>query len=144
MIAECAPIAAALDELHAGPTGGAQYSEVLAAASTALREPDTLPSARVLAAMAKDYDNSFVRFARAQSEKARVILRSLPLAEAQHARFTELTRQSIAEQKQIEASDSMPFEVYRQQYVSASRLGIPGMPGISDEPDVAGRAALAI
>ena len=144
VIAECAPIAAVLDELHAGPTGGAQYSEALAAASTALREPDTLPSARVLAAMARDYDNSFIRFARAQSEKAKVILRSLPLAEAQHARFTELTRQSIAEQKQIEASDSMPFEVYRQQYVSASRLGIPGMLGLPDEPDVAGRAALAI
>lgn len=141
VVAECAPIAEALDALHAGTPGGAQYSEALAAASAALREPDTLPSARVLAAMAKDYDNSFVRFARAQSEKAQTILRSLPLAEAQHARFTELTRQSIAEQKQIEASDSMPFEVYRQQYVSAERLGIPGMP---DAPDMAGRAALAI
>jgi glutamate--cysteine ligase len=41
------------------------------------------------------------------------------------ARFTAMTEASIQAQKQIEASDTMPFEVYRQQYVSAERLGVP-------------------
>jgi len=122
VVAACAPIAAALDAVH----GGAQHREALAAASAALREPASLPSARVLAAMAKDFDNSFVRFARAQSVKTQAALQGLTLPDEQHARFTELSRQSIAEQKQIEASDSLPFELYREQYVSVQRLGMPG------------------
>jgi glutamate--cysteine ligase len=122
VVAACAPIADALDAVH----GGAQHREALAAASAALREPASLPSARVLAAMAKDFDNSFVKFARAQSVKTQAALQGLPLPDEQHARFTELSRQSIAEQKQIEASDSLPFELYREQYVSAQRLGMPG------------------
>src|SRR2546425_937524 len=83
--APCAPIAAALDAVH----GGAQHREALAAASAALREPASLPSARVLAAMAKDFDNSFVRFARAQSVKTQAALQGLTLPDEQHARFTE-------------------------------------------------------
>jgi glutamate--cysteine ligase len=122
VVAACAPIADALDAVH----GGAQHREALAAASAALREPASLPSARVLAAMAKDFDNSFVKFARAQSVKTQAALQGLPLPDEQHARFTELSRQSIAEQKQIETSDSLPFELYREQYVSAQRLGMPG------------------
>ncbi|WP_309678761.1 glutamate--cysteine ligase [Polaromonas sp.] len=122
VVAACAPIAAALDAAH----GTAQYSQALDAARAALANPDSLPSARVLASMAQDFANSFVRFARAQSLKTQAALRGLPLSEEQQARFTELSRQSIAEQKQIEASDSMPFEVYREQYVSAQRLGVPG------------------
>jgi glutamate--cysteine ligase len=58
--------------------------------------------------------------------KTQAALQGLPLPDEQHARFTELSRQSIAEQKQIEASDSLPFELYREQYVSAQRLGMPG------------------
>ena len=30
----------------------------------------------------------------------------------------------LVAQKKIEAADTMPFEIYRQQYVSAGRLGI--------------------
>jgi len=43
---------------------------------------------------------------------------------AQQARFDELAQRSVQEQKDIEARDSMPFEVYRQQYVSPERLGL--------------------
>jgi glutamate--cysteine ligase len=80
----------------------------------------------VLAAMAQDFDNSFVQFARAQSEKTHLELEKLPLSDEQLDRFTAMTEASIQAQKQIEASDTMPFEIYRQQYVSAERLGVPG------------------
>ena len=122
LVAEFAPIAAALDAVH----GGTQYSQTLAAARAGLQDASTLPSARVLAAMAQDFDNSFVQFARAQSEKTHLELEKLPLSDEQLARFTAMTEESIQAQKQIEASDTMPFEVYRQQYVSAERLGVPG------------------
>ena len=39
-------------------------------------------------------------------------------------RFVEAWRVSVEEQKRIEASDSLPFEIYRQQYTSAERLGL--------------------
>ncbi|MDD5324255.1 MAG: glutamate--cysteine ligase [Polaromonas sp.] len=123
LLAQFAPIAAVLDAAH----GGTAYSQALAAADAALQDPATLPSARVLAAMAQGFDNSFIRFARAQSAKSHAAMQRLPWPGAQHARFTALTEQSIQEQKRIEAADTLPFEQFRQQYVSAARLGIPGL-----------------
>jgi glutamate--cysteine ligase len=35
-----------------------------------------------------------------------------------------MTAESIQEQKRIEAADTMPFEIYREQYVSPARLGM--------------------
>jgi glutamate--cysteine ligase len=121
IVAQCAPIAAVLDAAH----DNSLYSEALAAAVVGLKNPDTLPSARVLAAMAQHHDNSFLKFARAQSEKARAALLALPFSDQQQAKFEALTRQSIAEQKKIEDADSMPFELYREKYLSPERLGLP-------------------
>ncbi len=120
LIAQCAPIAAALDAAQ----GGSAYADALRACEVSLHQPETLPSARVLDAMVKNHDSSFVAFARAQSLATRQTLLDLPFSAEQQARFEALTRQSLAEQKTIEAADSMPFEIYRQQYVSAERLGI--------------------
>jgi len=122
VLAQCAPIAAALDAVH----GGTQYSDTLTAASAALLDPSILPSARVLAAMASEHDNSFIGFARAQSQKTQALLQALPLGADELAHFAALTQTSIQEQKKIEASDTLPFEEYRQRYVSAERLGMPG------------------
>lgn len=118
VLAECAPIATALDAAH----GGAQYRDALAAAGAGLADASTLASARVLAAMAQDFDNSYVQFARAQSLKTSAALQSFPLTDEQLARFTALSQQSVEAQKEIEAADSVPFEEYRQQYVSAECL----------------------
>ena len=121
IVAECEPIASALDAAH----GVAHYSEALEAARVGLRDASTLPSARVLAAMAQDHNNSFVSFVRAQSVKTQATLQDLPYKDTLHAHFTALSEQSVAAQKEIEALDSMPFEVYRQQYVAVNRLGVP-------------------
>jgi glutamate--cysteine ligase len=43
-----------------------------------------------------------------------------------HAHFGALSEQSLQEQRRIEASDSMPFEIYRQQYIAPERLGLSG------------------
>ncbi len=121
VLADCAPIAAALDAAH----GGALYRDAFAAAQAGLADASTLPSARVLAAMQQDFDNSFVSFARAQSLKTQAALQSLPLSGEQLARLEALSRESVKAQKQIEAADTLPFEEYRQQYVSVERLGMP-------------------
>ena len=121
IVAECAPIAAALDAAH----GGTDYAEALAMATTGLRDASTLPSARVLAAMAESHDHSFVKFVRAQSEKTRATLRALPFSSEQQAHFEALSATSVEAQKTIESLDSLPFEKYREQYVSPNRLGTP-------------------
>jgi len=120
LIAQCVPIATALDAVH----GGTQYGDAVTAANTSLQHPDTLPSARVLASMAKDFDNSFVKFVRAQSAQTQATLLALPFPAERQMQFEQMTRQSIAEQKAIEAADTMPFEIYRKEYVSPARLGI--------------------
>ena len=120
---EMEPIAAAMD----AALGGAEHRQVLAAASATLNDAQTAPSARVLATMAVDFDSSYVGFTRAQSVQTRHALLALPFSAEQQARFAALTQGSIDEQKRIEANDSLPFEQYRQQYLSVERLGVPGM-----------------
>jgi glutamate--cysteine ligase len=74
--------------------------------------------------MEQDFGNSFLGFTRAQSELTRAKLLALPFSAAQQARFAALSAQSVQDQKAIEAADTMPFEIYRQQYVAPERLGL--------------------
>ena len=120
IIAECAPIAAMMD----ATLGGTLYAEAVAAAEHSLHHPDTLPSARILAAMAADFDNAFVGFVREQSRLTQAHLLALPFTDEQQARYEAMTDASISEQKRIEAADTLPFEAYRQNYVSPQRLGV--------------------
>lgn len=120
LVEQCLPIAAALDAAH----GGSQHTEAVHAAKAALQNPDSLPSARVLAAIEQQHGNSFVGFVRAQSEQTRATLLGLPFSAAQQAEFEQMTAESIQEQKRIEAADTLPFEIYREQYVSPARLGM--------------------
>jgi len=120
VVAQCAPIAAAMDAAH----GGAAYADAVQAALTGLQDPASLPSARVLAAMAAEHGNSFTAFVRAQSESTRQALLTRAFAPEEQARFVEASAASIEAQKAIEAADTMPFEIYRQQYVSPARLGL--------------------
>ena len=115
-----APIASALDEAHQSP----DYTDALRAARALLRDPELLPSARVLAVMERDFGSSFIGFTRAQSQQTRAKLLALPFSAAQQARFAALSEQSLRDQKAIEAADSVPFEAYRQHYVSPERLGL--------------------
>ena len=120
LIAECAPIAKALDAAH----GGDAYSEALQAADLSFRQAETLPSARVLDTMAQDFDGSFVGFGRAQSEQIKETIMRLPFTPQVHARIATLARESMQEQLRLEAADTMPFEIFRQQYLDTKRLGV--------------------
>jgi glutamate--cysteine ligase len=120
IVAECAPIAASLDTVH----DTTDYGDSLRAAEALLHNPDMLPSARVLSAMAREQDNSFAAFTLAQSELTKSKLLKLPYTGSLHARMEALVRQSLADQAAVEAGDTMPFEQYRQQYISPERLGL--------------------
>ncbi|MBS0336493.1 MAG: glutamate--cysteine ligase [Proteobacteria bacterium] len=120
VLAACEPIAAALDAAH----GGAAYRDALAAAMAALDAPDMLPSARVLKSMAEDHANTYVRFVLHQSRQHRASIEALSLPAEVEARFARMAMESVEEQRGIEAADTLPFEIYRQKYLSPERLGI--------------------
>jgi len=120
LVEECAPIAAALDAVN----GNTLYSTAVATASATLSDASLAPSARVLAAMAKDFGNSFQHFTQAQSKQTQVELLARPFPADVDARFSDMARDSIEAQQSIEAADTMPFEIYRQQYLSPQRLGL--------------------
>jgi glutamate--cysteine ligase len=48
----------------------------------------------------------------------------LPFDRETAARFARLAEGSLVKQRQIEAADTLPFEAYRQQYLSAARLQV--------------------
>jgi glutamate--cysteine ligase len=122
LLAEFEPIASRLDGLSGR---GTVHRDALALATETLRNPTAAPSARVLSTMERDFDHSYIGFACAHSLRTRERLRALPLDAATKARYAAESRASIEEQARIEALDSLPFEIYRQQYLSPERLGVP-------------------
>ena len=118
ILADCGPIAAALDRAN----GGKAHRDALAAAVAALADPSSTPSARVLQTMKRDYNNSYVGFVLAQSRTHRDTIMKLPLAPEVAERFAQLAQQSVEEQRRVEASDSIPFEAFRQLYLAPVRL----------------------
>ncbi|MBS0291896.1 MAG: glutamate--cysteine ligase [Proteobacteria bacterium] len=119
VLAECVPIAVALDRAQ----GGQDYATALRQAEAVLADSAQAPSARVLAALRSLADCSFERFSFAQSAQARDKLLALPWNTGQQAHYDALAARSLAEQKDIEAQDQLPFEDWRQQYMDPRQLG---------------------
>src|SRR6266480_2566825 len=118
ILSECAPIAEALDQAN----GGSAHRDALAAALQALRASDSVPSAKVLQAMAREHRNSFVRFALAESTLHKASLKGHELPREANERFTGLADWSLERQREIEAADKVPFEAWRQKYLSHDTL----------------------
>ncbi len=122
LLTEAAPVAAALDAAHGQAAGDGSYSAAVAAAWHALKAPETLPAARVLASMASDFDNVYTGFMNAQAEQIRRTLLALPWDDAMQRCFAKLTERSNRARETIEAGDSVDFESYRRDYVDETRL----------------------
>lgn len=118
LVEQLLPIAQRLDAVH----GGSDYVAAVQAAEQSLLHPDTLPSARVLRAITDQHDGSFVAFARAQSLAMRQAMLDAPVTDAVLQEFAQMAQASLEAQARIEASDTMPFDVYLQEYLSPKRL----------------------
>ncbi len=132
LLAAFEPIAQGLDRLGLEPKHA--YVEAWHEAVQRLDDFDQLPSARVLNVMAEQHAQSFIAFTLAQSEAARDYFLAQPWTLAQQERFMQQSALSLAEQRQVEASDRMPFEDFRRHYISAARL----TPAPDEEELVAG------
>jgi glutamate--cysteine ligase len=120
ILSECAPVAAKLDS----QLGGIAYRDAVQAASTALDNPDSVSSARVLQEMARKHGNSYVRLVLAESLEHRATFLAMPLPAKVEDEFANLARASSAKQRQIEAQDRVDFETYRRQYLDPQNLKI--------------------
>jgi glutamate--cysteine ligase len=89
-----------------------------------LHDMQCAPSARVLATAVKDFGGSYVAFTRAQSAQTRQALLGLAFPPELAARFEAMAEASEAERRRIEEADTLPFEAYRQAYLSIDRLGV--------------------
>ncbi len=118
LLDEYVPIAEALDAVH----GGRSHREAVASARAALHEPDRLPSARVLQAMINEHNGSHAGFIGARSEYIRQALMQRPFADEMKARFERLALESVREQERIENASTVPFETFRQEYLSPQGL----------------------
>jgi glutamate--cysteine ligase len=118
VLGECEPIAQALDAVH----GDQRHREALRAAHRAMADPEQLPSARFLRAMASDFDGSHIRFLLAQSESARLHVLLQPWPEEAQRRYQAMAAESLREQQRIEAADTLPFEEWRQRYLDPAGM----------------------
>ncbi|HEV8692179.1 MAG TPA: glutamate--cysteine ligase [Ideonella sp.] len=120
IVDQCAPIARTLDELH----GGSAHRDALTAAQSALTVPSTLPSARVIETLQREYAGEFVPFVDTRSGLAREHLLARPLPDADApARWAAEAAESLAEQARIEAAETRSFEDFLADYLSPAKLG---------------------
>jgi glutamate--cysteine ligase len=120
LLAECEPIASALDAAH----HSSDYGKALASARAALANPASTPSARVLKEMAAKHDNVFKSFALAQSRRHRDTHLRARLSDEVKARYETMAKDSLASQRIIEHADTESFEAFLKNYLAPEALGV--------------------
>ncbi|QNP49393.1 glutamate--cysteine ligase [Diaphorobacter aerolatus] len=119
VLRECEPIAAALDAAE----GSQAHIDALRKAEQRFHAPDSTPSAHVLRELSDKYGNDFIAYARERSQLAREELMARPWSDEQQQRYVAMAEKSVAAQTAIEEADDMPFEAWRERYMSVEQLG---------------------
>lgn len=119
IISECENIADALDKAN----GTQAYGTAVENAARALGDPAGTLSAQILSEMRDRHSNSYFGFVMARSQQYRQQLLDQPLSDLLTARFARMATDSISKQQEIESADTMPFELFRRQYISQDMTG---------------------
>jgi glutamate--cysteine ligase len=114
------PMARQFDASH----GTQDYSDALQVAIRGLQQPETLPSAHVLQVVQQNYGGSFLGFIQAQSARTKAAMLQTPLSPAAREKLEAQSQQSLQVQQDIEAADTMPFDIYLAEYLSPRRLRV--------------------
>lgn len=114
LLDQIAPYAA----LYDSAVGGTAYTDALAAQRAKLDQPDTTPSARLLAEL-KDSGLSFHDYSLALSRKHADALRAQPLPADVATAYQQAAAESAAEQLRLEQSDTEDFDTYVTRYHAA-------------------------
>lgn len=113
LLDDCADIAELLDSAH----GGGAYRDAWQAQRARVNDPELTPSARMLAEM-REQQIPFFRFAMNRSRAHRDAFLARPLDPALARRFEDLAERSIADQRRIEAADTVDFETFLATYLT--------------------------
>jgi len=116
LLGDMGGIADLLDAAH----GGDSYRGALNAQQAKVEDTSLTPSARVLQEM-RDRDLPFFRLAMAYSEQWARHFRERTLSESTEQRFEQETRESLAAQRRLEASDDLSFEDYLARFFGQYR-----------------------
>ena len=103
-------------------TGSTHYSEALQQQQAAIEDPDLTPSAMILHDMHENKE-CFFEFANRISTHHEKQLCNSALSAKDVEFFENHVRQSIEKQRQIEASDTLTFDEFLQNYFSNSVSG---------------------
>ncbi|MBK5969218.1 MULTISPECIES: glutamate--cysteine ligase [Thiorhodovibrio] len=115
VLSQMGEVAALLD---GGPTGPHQAS--VQAQQEKIREPNSTPSARMLAEM-RAQGEGFATFARRLTEVHRQAFQEQQLPEAAQRELEALSAESIAKQKRIEAEDQRSLDEFLADYFNQGR-----------------------
>jgi glutamate--cysteine ligase len=121
VLRECEPIAA---EVDAKLGTGAAHREALSQAIKLVEDAEATPSARVLHAMARNHQNSYVRFILVESTLHKGHLKGLELPREVRERFARLAEESLIKQRELEAADEVDFETFRERYLAHDLLRV--------------------
>lgn len=118
IVQRCKPIAQALDAAQ----GGHAHQDAWQAAASALADPALLPSTRVVTAMQSGPQPGHIPFSLAQSAQTHAALTAQALPADVLSKFEQQAQASLQDQVAIEAADTLPFEAFRQDYMSTRHL----------------------
>ncbi|GGC16856.1 glutamate--cysteine ligase [Oxalicibacterium flavum] len=92
-----------------------RHGDALALQKNKLRDPDTTPSARVLAGL-REHGNSFIAFGLQQSLQHARFFAAHPLDAEEEAAFANTARMSLAEQERMERQRGGDFDAFVAAY----------------------------
>ena len=113
LLDKIAPVAALLDKQR----GNNEYTHSMQVQKDKLLDSELTPSARVLREIRRE-NGSFAQFALKQSSQLAAQFRARPLDVEDQAYFEQLASQSLAEQTEMETSQSGTFEEFITDYRS--------------------------
>ncbi len=107
--------ASLLDDVH----GSDNYSSSLKKQKQAVDDPECTPSAKMLCEM-REKGEGFYHFATRMSEQHHEAFLKDELSAEQSRFYQDLSRTSLAKQKEMEDNDSLPFATFLQRYFDKS------------------------
>ncbi|MXZ56280.1 MAG: glutamate--cysteine ligase [Gammaproteobacteria bacterium] len=105
-------VARLLDEID----GGSKHKDAVVLQKEKLQNPSKTPSALLLQQMAT-WEKSYYRTIETLSKQHRDDLQKQPLSESRRQHYHELATQSHRDQRELEVSDTRPFEHYLEDFM---------------------------
>ena len=111
LVAEMAPVAALLDQAN----NTDEYQSALATMSDRLEDNSLTPAAMLLNEMQQN-NETYYRMAMRKAVEHREYFRSQQLSPEVIEKYRQMAAQSLSEQKQIEAADTLSFDDFLAAY----------------------------